>query len=85
MQIFKEAGTISSTSRRPMRPGRFGEFVEEGIRRGEIKGWRRYENNRRFAKYGRQRGWKRMISEKAPEPQQHGFRGGGRTRPALEG
>ena len=42
---------------------------DEGIRRGEIKGWRRYENNRRFAKYGRQRGWERMIPEKVPEPQ----------------
>lgn len=47
--------------------------MDEGIRRGEIKGWRRYENNRRFAKYGRQRGWERMIPEKVSEPQQMAF------------
>lgn len=55
-----------------MRPGRFGRLWTRASA-GGIKGWRRYENNRRFAKYGRQRGWERMSPEQAPEPQQLAF------------
>ena len=47
------------------------------IERGELKDWRRFENNRHFGKYGRQRGWERVKEEpaaaKPPDPVQLGF------------
>ena len=73
MQIFKEGLDHLFDEPKAYETREIREIVDEGIRRGEIKGWRRYENNRRFAKYGRQRGWERMIPEKAPEPQQLAF------------
>ena len=73
MQIFKEGLDHMFDEPKAYETREIREIVDEGIRRGEIKGWRRYENNRRFAKYGRQRGWERMIPEKVPEPQQLAF------------
>lgn len=73
MQIFKEGLDHLFDEPKAYETREIREIVDAGIRRGEIKGWRRYENNRRFAKYGRQRGWERMIPEKAPEPQQLAF------------
>ena len=73
MQIFKEGLDHMFDEPKAYETREIREIVDEGIRRGEIKGWRRYENNRRFAKYGRQRGWERMIPEKVSEPQQMAF------------
>ena len=41
------------------------EVVNAGIDSGEMKGWKRFNNVRKFTKYGRQRGWERI-----PEPSQ---------------
>ena len=73
MQIFKEGLDHMFDEPKAYETREIREIVDAGIRRGEIKGWRRYENNRRFAKYGRQRGWERMIPEKVSEPQQLAF------------
>ncbi len=41
------------------------EVVNAGIDSGEIQGWRRYKNARKYPQYGRQFGWERI-----PEPLQ---------------
>ena len=36
------------------------EIVDSGIASGEISGWQKFRNARKFAKYGRQYGWERI-------------------------
>ena len=36
------------------------EIMNTGIQSGAIKGWRAYENSKRYSKYGLQRGWERF-------------------------
>ena len=46
------------------------EIVDSGIASGEISGWQKFRNARKFAKYGRQYGWERI-----PPPAQLTFGG----------
>lgn len=40
------------------------DVVNSAIASGELKGWRSYQGSRRYARYGKQRGWERDC---APE------------------
>ena len=49
------------------------EIVNTGIAAGDIPGWRQFRHPRRFAAYGTQRGWERIIPVNNPETEQLAF------------
>ena len=77
IQIYKEGLDHEFDEPKTYETREIREIVNAGIERGELKDWRRFENNRHFGKYGRQRGWERVKEEpaaaKPPDPVQLGF------------
>ena len=72
LQIYRECLAHPLDEPKNYETREIREIVDSGIASGEISGWQKFRNARKFAKYGRQYGWERI-----PPPAQ--LKVGGRT------
>lgn len=60
MQIYRECLEHPFDEPKNYETREIREIVDSGIASGEISGWQKFRNARKFAKYGRQYGWERI-------------------------
>ena len=70
LQIYRECLAHPLDEPKNYETREIREIVDSGIASGEISGWQKFRNARKFAKYGRQYGWERI-----PPPAQLTFGG----------
>lgn len=70
LQIYRECLSHPLDEPKNYETREIREIVDSGIASGEISGWQKFRNARKFAKYGRQYGWERI-----PPPAQLTFGG----------
>ena len=70
LQIYRECLAHPLDEPKTYETREIREIVDSGIASGEISGWQKFRNARKFAKYGRQYGWERI-----PPPAQLTFGG----------
>lgn len=60
LQIYRECLAHPLDEPKNYETREIREIVDSGIASGEISGWQKFRNARKFAKYGRQYGWERI-------------------------
>ena len=60
LQIYRECLSHPLDEPKNYETREIREIVDSGIASGEISGWQKFRNARKFAKYGRQYGWERI-------------------------
>lgn len=60
LQIYRECLAHPLDEPKNYETREIREIVDSGIASGEISGWKKFRNARKFAKYGRQYGWERI-------------------------
>lgn len=76
LQIYKQGLDHEFDQPKNYETREIREIVNTGIANGILKGWVRFENPRSFGKYGRQRGWTRIMDPPklpVPDPAQMEF------------